>query len=143
MIEFTSQVRPSMILEMDVQMHQQDQAPLTPEMVYQFVMSGKAWAARHNGKVVAMAGCVKVWDGRAILWGLIGSDAGPVMSALYRRTKKELEGAQVDFPRVEAYAARNHEAAHRFLKLLGFTRESKSMRKFHNNHDYSLYAKVI
>ena len=142
MIEFTTSVRPSMILEMDVQVLQKNQAPLTPEMVFQFVMNGKAWAARYNGKVVAMAGYLPVWEGRAILWGLIGSDAGPAMASLFQRTKKELKQVQIDFPRVEAYAARNHEAAHRLLKLLGFVCESKRMKNFHNGKDYSLYAKV-
>jgi len=141
MIEFTTKVRPSMILEMDVQIEQQNQEQLTPETIFQFVMTGKAWAARHNGKVVALAGYVPVWEGRCVLWGLLGSDAGPAMAALIQRTRQELKQVQVEFPRVEAYAARNHEAAHRLLKLMGFKSEGM-MRKFHKGNDYVLYAKV-
>lgn len=141
MIEFTTNVRPSMILDMDVQKSQHNDAPLTPEQVFQFVMNGKAWAAKLNGKVVALAGYVPVWEGRAILWGLIGSDAGPAMSAMYLRTRAELKNVQVDFPRVEAYVARHHEAGHRLIKMLGFINEG-NMRKFYGGDDYCMYAKV-
>lgn len=140
MIEFTTQVLPSMALQVDVQLHQKSQ-PVNSSVLYAFISSGPSWACKHNGKIVALGGHVPQAGRRTVVWGLISADAAPAMYAMTRRIKKEIESLRVDFDRVEAYTHRNHEAGHRWLKMLGFKHEF-IMRKFYEGEDYSMYAKV-
>lgn len=130
-----------MILEIDVQAHQKMQAPLTPDSLYGFIAAGKAWACKIDGKVVALGGYVSPWPRRAIVWGLLGEDCRPAMPAMTKKVRAELAELEVAFDRIEAYTYRHHEAAHRWLKLLGFRHETTA-RKFHNGDDYSVYTRI-
>lgn len=141
MIEFTNDVRPSTILLIDVNAQQKLEAPLTPLMLYHFINTGKSWGCKLDGKFVAIGGYTPVWEGRAVVWGLLGNDCRKAMPAMTRRIKKELTELRVAFPRVEAYTARHHEEGHRWLKMLGFVYEGP-LRKFFKGKDYCMYVKA-
>jgi hypothetical protein len=141
MVEFITDVRPSMALELDIQDGQKNQAPLTPDNLYALIKSGPTWAVKRNGRVIAIGGHSPLWEGRTVLWGYLSNGCTPVMAALTRKIKNEVKALAVDFPRIEAYAERHHKSGNRWLKMLGFTREG-TMRKFANNRDYTLYARV-
>ncbi len=130
-----------MALELEPHEGQKAQAPLSPDNLYALVKSGPAWAVRLDGKLVAIGGHTPVWQGRTILWGYLGADCGPALRAMTRRIAAEVEALAVEFPRIEAYAERNHAQGVRWLRLLGFQREGL-MRKFANGRDYHLYART-
>jgi RimJ/RimL family protein N-acetyltransferase len=144
MTEFDPVVYPSMALDLadKLQPEQKLVATLTPGNLYTLVKSGPAWAVKRDGAIVALAGYTELWPGRAVVWGYLGSNAGPSMSAMTRFMRAEMAKVHLVCPRVEAYADRHHPAAHRWLKLLGFKREGL-MRKFAGGRDFALYARVV
>lgn len=141
MIEFSTEVRPSMAIELEPHDGQRNQAPLTPDNLYALIKAGPSWCVRLGGKVVAVGGHTPMWKGRTLLWGYLGADCRPAMAAMTRRVRKEVEAMAVEFTRIEAYAERHHAAGNRWLRLLGFQKEGV-MRKFANDRDYILYARV-
>ena len=128
-----------MALELTPSGQQDNQAPLSPDNLYQLVKSGPSWAFRHNGKLVALIGHCSPWAGRTVLWAFLGADCGPCMIALTKHVKAEI--ARLEFSRVEAYAEVTHAQGNRWLELMGFTREGV-MRKFAYGTDYNLYSWV-
>lgn len=141
MIEFSTDVRPSMALELTPHDGQKRQALLTADNLYNLTKNGQAWAVRYNNKLVALGGHTPMWSGRTVLWGYLGGDCRAALPAMTRRVVAELKELQVEFSRVEAYAERNHAQGNRWLALLGFKKEGV-MRKFVNGQDYVLWAKV-
>jgi hypothetical protein len=141
MIEISAEIRPSMALELEVHGGQKDQSPLTPDNLYALAKSGPSWAVRLDGKLVAVGGHTPIWAGRTVLWGYLGADCGLALPTMTKRIRREVQALTVEFPRIEAYADRNHEPSNRWLRLLGLKKEGV-MRKFANGRDYVLYAKV-
>jgi hypothetical protein len=131
-----------MALALTPQPEQKKLHDLTPEALYVLAKSGPSWWASLDDKVVALYGHVPLWAGRTMLWSYLGADAGGSMVALTKEVRRVVAANAVEFPRAEAYVERHHEAGHRWMKLLGFTRESGIMKKFAHGHDYVLYAKV-
>ena len=103
---------------------------------------GDAWAALHDGKPIACGGLVKVWEGRAYAWALLGNDARRHMLALTRATRRGLETG--GFRRVEMAVQAGFEQGEHWARLLGFSRETpEPMRAYlPNGQDAYLYAKV-
>lgn len=64
---------------------------------------GMAWTALADGEVIACAGLVEMWRGRACAWGLLSADAGRHMTALTREIRSRLDG--VAFRRIEIAVA--------------------------------------
>lgn len=141
MIEFSTELRPSMALELEPHHGQKDQAPLSPDNLYSLAKSGPSWAVRLDGKLVAVGGHTPMWAGRTVLWGYLGADCGPALAAMTRKVRAEVASLSVEYPRIEAYAERHHEQGNRWLRLLGFKKEGV-MRKFANGRDYVLYARI-
>lgn len=141
MIEVGADVRPSMAVLLTPHEAQAKQAELTPDNLLALLRSGPAWWVRWNGRLVALGGLSVMWQGRAAVWGYLGGDAGPAMVCMTREVEKQLRAFAMDFPRIEAYVQRNHEAGHRWIRMLGFQKEGV-MRKFANDHDYVMYARV-
>ena len=130
-----------MALQLEPHAGQAAQAPLSSDNLYALIHSGPAWSVRLDGKLVALGGHTPVWPGRTILWGYLGGDCGPALAAMTKEVRRNVRDMLVEFPRMEAYAERHHVPGHRWLKLLGFKQEGL-MRKFYNDRDYVLYAKV-
>ena len=141
MIEFTTDIRPSMAIEMRASAGQKGEAPLTPDNLFRLINSGPAWGVRLDGKLIALGGHTPIWPGRTVVWGYLAEDCGPALRAMTREVRRQCEALAVEFPRIEAYAARHHENGSQWLKLLGFRREGL-MRKFYGDGDYFLFARV-
>lgn len=131
-----------MALELEPHAGQANQAPLTATSLYDLAASGPAWAVRLDGKLVAVGGHCPAWSGRTVAWGYLGQDCGPALPVMTKFVLRHMRHLEVEFPRIEAYAERNHAAGHRWLRLLGFKREGV-MRKFCMGRDYLMYARVV
>jgi hypothetical protein len=141
MIEFSTDLRPSMALELETHAGQARQYPLTAMNLFDLISRGPAWAVRLNGKIVALGGHTPVWAGRTVLWGYLGANCGPALPVMTKEVLRQIKIMQVEFSRIEAYAERHHKEGHRWLRLLGFKHEGV-MRKFANSIDYSMYSRV-
>ena len=77
-------------------------------------------------RVLACAGLVPQWRGRAILWGLVSEEARPEeWTAIVRRTRSAIASAhRAGIVRIEAVADARWRPACRLLEILGFERET-------------------
>lgn len=91
--------------------------------------AGPAFTALHGETVLACAGVVEVWAGRALAWALIAEDAGRHMLGIHRAVSGFL--MQAPYRRIEATVDEGFEAGHRWLRLMGFVLETPNgMRGF-------------
>lgn len=88
--------------------------------------AGPCWTAAQDGQVLACAGLVLHWPGRAGAWCLIGADF-PRASWLWlhRQVREGLARSTDDLGlrRIEAEARSQWPQGARWLRMLGFTRE--------------------
>lgn len=83
---------------------------------------GPAFTALHGDQVLACAGTVEIWPGRAMAWALLSELAGRHLLALHRAVAGFL--MQAPYRRIEATVDDGFEPGHRWLRLLGFTCET-------------------
>jgi hypothetical protein len=82
-----------------------------------------------DGRVLACAGLIPQWEGRALAWGMVAHDAGPHLVRITREVRRFL--ASCGYARVEAAVDALFPAAIRWIEMLGFERETpEPMRNF-------------
>lgn len=103
---------------------------------------GPCFTGMVDGQVIACAGVAEVWQGRALAWALVGEAAGRNMVALHRAVAGFL--MQAPYRRIEATVDAGFDAAHRWIKLLGFQCETPDgMRQYNpNGGDAFLYSRT-
>lgn len=111
-----------------------------PAYVEAIVRAGNAYAALLDGRPVAFAGCMEMWPGRALLWSMIGADAGPHMRTLVRAAEGYLKAAP--WRRIEAVVASDFPQGHRLVRMLGFEREGRMRAYCPGGFDHDLYARI-
>lgn len=99
-----------------------------------------AFAVLADGRVIACAGCLEMWENRAYAWSMISADAGRHFFGFIRAVDGFLK--QAPWRRIEAAVQSDFEQAHRMIRLLGFEFEGR-MRAFSaDGVDNDLYARV-
>lgn len=83
---------------------------------------GGGFTALSGDTVIACAGCMEVWAGRAVAWALLSKDAGAHMMALHRAVSGFLKASQ--HRRIEAWVDEGFGPGERWLKMMGFRRET-------------------
>ncbi|WP_439813978.1 hypothetical protein [Zavarzinia sp. CC-PAN008] len=89
------------------------------------LVEGPSWTVCRAGRPIACGGLVEMWPGRAIAWGLVATDAGPVMVALSRLVRAQIGANLKAWRRIEATACAEFKPARRWLSLLGFRLEAR------------------
>lgn len=112
---------------------------MTPENVEMAIGGGMALAGVHDSKIVGMAGIFERWAGVGVAWALLSADFPAYRLSAFKLMKRALDVSPL--VRVEAQVACGHEEGERLLRHLGFTKEGV-MRKFWQERDYGLYARV-
>lgn len=94
-----------------------------------------------GGRLVACAGLVQFWNGRAEAWAMIDEDCRKEFMTLHNVVKRFLDVCPVK--RVEAVVDAGFSAGHRWVETLGFELEAPLMRSYGiNGGDCALYARV-
>ena len=105
--------------------------------------SGIAYTGIVDGVVMACAGLMQIWPGRYYAWALLTDQMSPHhMIAITRAVRRGLH--LIPNARVEAIVQSDFEMGHRWMGLLGFTRETpEPMRRYYpDGQDAVLYARV-
>lgn len=90
---------------------------------------GHSFTAMDGDRVIGCAGCVEIWDNRAMAWALVSRDAGRNMVGVHRAVLGFLMAAK--WRRVEAYVDAGFEPGMRWMELLGFRLDTpEPMRAF-------------
>lgn len=110
-----------------------------PEML---AKSRDAWSLiDEGGNVVAIIGAMETHQGVAYLWSFMSKGAGRHMTAIHRWTRTWID--TLGFKRTECTVLSGFKAAHRWMRMLGFKREtSRPMKKWDGVDDFHLYSKI-
>lgn len=105
--------------------------------------SREAWTfLDENHNVIAIVGAMETHDRCAYIWTFMSKAAGPHMLAITRFIQSWLP--KLGCVRIEATVAKNFKAAHRWMRILGFNRETtRPMKKWDGIFDYHLYSRVV
>lgn len=98
-----------------------------------------SWSAIVDNRVIACAGIVEQWEGRAIAWAFLSTYAKGHMYGIHKAVGRFLEMCSCE--RIEAHADCEFKEAARWLDMLGFQKEGR-MPKFRFGRDYYLYGMV-
>lgn len=100
-----------------------------PEYARGLKVGGDAFSAIDRfGKVVACAGVIKMWANRGVAWSIIGGDLGAEFYGVHMAVKRHLAASTLN--RIEAVVDLEFEEGHRWMKLLGFEKETERMRAY-------------
>lgn len=103
--------------------------------------SREAWTLLDGTNVVAIVGAMETHSGVAFLWTFMSCDATRHFLAIHRFTKAWVD--RLGFRRLECTVLSGFKAAHRWMRMLGFKREtSRPMKKWDGVDDFHLYSKV-
>ena len=116
--------------------------PLTPAGYTQALAESPfSYTAISEGRIVACSGVIEHWPGRAEAWAELAQISRKEFLAIHNAVKRFLEVCP--YRRIEATVAVEFDAAHRWIKLLGFELEAPVMRKFGiDGGDCALYARI-
>lgn len=112
-----------------------------------YAASGPAFTALSGGCVMAIAGLVLIWPGRASAWAVLNPAArGDLRAALWitiqiRKSLRVLARAH-GLRRIEAQARRDDPRAIRWLMALGFTAEGELDRYGPDGADYLAFSRL-
>ena len=102
---------------------------------------GVAYTGMADGRIIACAGVMEIWAGRGAAWAFLAQDKPETFRQVHRAVKLFLDSSAMT--RIEAYVDTDFPAAYRWMKLLGFERETPApMRAFAGSRDMYLYARV-
>lgn len=102
-----------------------------------------AWAAEHDGEIVALGGFYVFWENRSVAWALISRTAGSVFPSLHKHVLKSINEWGKTCRRVEITVDVGFEQGHRWAKMLGFTVEGYLKAFRPDGGDVILYSRVF
>lgn len=102
--------------------------------------AGPAFTAMDGDRVVMCGGLFPQWEGRAIVWALVGVDAGKHMIAITRGTKRFF--GMFKYRRLETAVKTDFVEGHRWARMLGFANEGTMTGWAPDGCDYDLYARI-
>lgn len=134
--------KPEHLTELLLQPSQAVMQPVLAQQDYGQMLykAGPAYAAIIDDKVVACLGIIPQWEGRAIAWGLVGSEAGKAFYGIHKAVKKFLD--LQDYRRIETAVSTDFEQGHRWAQLLGFKNEGTMRAYTPDGRDCDLYARL-
>lgn len=133
---------PADLMLLALQPHQRSiaQEVATASYATELAKHGESFTVYDGTDVVAVIGLINQWEGCARAYAFMSGDAGKHMLALTRQVRDFLANSTIR--RIEAAVQDDFPAGHRWARLLGFRVEGW-MRKYWNDHDALLYARVL
>lgn len=110
---------------------------LTPEYAMQLERNSEAFTAWAGTRVIACAGYLHFWPGRAQVWAMISGDIRYYGPIIHRHVKRYILAHPVD--RLECIIDPNFDASVRWALRLGFQYEG-TMRRYFKNRDMDMYV---
>lgn len=101
----------------------------------------ESYTAFIDGRPVAIAGILPIWEGRAECWAIIAQDIGRAgMRKFHRAALAFLDASPLR--RMEAFCDANFVQAHRWLLMLGFEYEGAARKYSPDGRDCLRFARV-
>lgn len=99
-----------------------------------------AYTALVDGRVMACAGVMPLWEGCGEAWSYLAWDCGKHFIRITRAALRFFEAAPFD--RIQAVVEVSFPEGHRWVNLMGFALEAPRLRRYVDGKDYALYARV-
>lgn len=126
---------------LNLQLAQREALPLLTDVIVNELERGQSFTALINGVPLICCGVHSDGMGRGVLWALVSQDMGRHMVQITKLCRQFFDNA--GYRRLETVVDYDFEAGHRWMKLLGFTKEAERMRSYYpTGRDCSLYAKI-
>lgn len=134
--------RPYHLRAIDLQRAQENMRPYLVDPEYgEWLATQESYSVFCGERIIACGGLLKMWDGRAQVWSLLGSQTGNSMIPLTRLVRGYL--SSLSYRRIEATCDSGFECGHRWLKLLGFTLETPVMKAYRpDGGDEAMYVRL-
>lgn len=100
---------------------------------------GGSYTGFADGRPVICAGLIEQWEGRALAWALVSSDAGRHFVHVTRIIRRAIEMSQ--FRRIEAHVDCEFYQGIRWAEMLGFEVEARMRRFMADGRDAFLYVR--
>lgn len=118
-----------------------DSEQIKPAYAQALEHAGGGWTAIDDGEVIACAGMVEQWQGRALAWAMLSGDIGPMrFMRVSRAVRKALGMAQ--YRRIEMQVDADHPQAIRWAQMLGFEVESKMRAFLPDGRDAYMFVRI-
>lgn len=114
---------------------------ITEDIIQEVQESPHTWTVCSGDLPVCIWGKVPVWQGRCILWALMGEGSRSCMRSLIQFGKETI--SSMPEIRIEATVKKGFHSGIRFLELLGFYREGLMHKFSAEGHDEYLYARIL
>lgn len=98
------------------------------------------WVGETDEGIMAIAGIIPQWEGRATAWAMISQKAGAHFMHIHREVKKHVDNCP--FRRLEATVDAGFEQGHRWMGMLGFEVEGYLRAYRPDGGDQLMYARV-
>jgi hypothetical protein len=132
---------PHHVLGLTVHKDQQKELPkLDMDYGIYLYKAGPAFSYQVDGEIIACAGIVKIWPGRASAWSLLSDKTAKCMSRLTRAVIRFLEVTEES--RIEITVNDGFEAGHRWATLLGFQREHLMRKYWTDGRNVWMYSRI-
>jgi RimJ/RimL family protein N-acetyltransferase len=93
-----------------------------------------------RGTVVACAGLIQQWPGRALTWALMSAEARPFMTQITRAIVRQMDRSGIR--RIESAVDVSYPVSQRWHTIMGFEREGLMRAYTPDGRDCFLYARV-
>ena len=133
-------LKPDHFDSLDIQPEQRHILPYINKEYVDYLTNSDSFSCFYNGEIIGCGGMIEVYQDRAILWSLVGANAGKAFVAAHRAVERFL--SLYNYRRVETIVLTSHYAAHRWIRMLGFVREG-TMTNYFNGTDFDLYARCL
>jgi hypothetical protein len=102
---------------------------------------GMSFSAIDGDEVLACAGVLEFWPGRATAWAILSGRCGSRFRPIHRAVSRFLD---LQSGRIEATADIGFGPGHRWLQMLGFKVETECMKAYMpNGADAAMYVRGV
>ena len=131
----------SHLQNLNLQLAQHEALSLLTDNVINELERGQSFTALVDDTPMICCGVYNDGMGRGTLWALVSQDIGKHMVQVTKLCKQFFNTS--GYRRLETVVDCDFEAGHRWMRLLGFTKEAERMSAYYpDGRDCSLYAKI-
>ncbi len=113
----------------------------TPKYAEELAKHGASFTVADETGIVAVIGLIRQWEGCERAYAFLAATTGYHLLKITRKITAHLKTCSIR--RVEAVVECDFEAGHRWIGLIGgFVVEAPRMKKYWNDRDCTLYARV-
>lgn len=111
-----------------------------PEYAVSLYKAGPAYSLVDGDAVLATAGLIEQWEGRAVGWALISAESGAHFLKIHKAVLRTM--TIHPYRRIETAVACDFPQGHRWANMLGFEREGRMRSYTPDGRDCDLYSRI-